>query len=125
MVNNPLSTTSYIGWQLIKTRIPSLVLQRMKSSPSVNFIVQPRSTLSKVIRLPLDLDEGNDEDDNLKVAKALQMRLTNAIGFTVTNGPWKSPAFLNAKETITGDLFLNNPSNKLPVVSMTVSQVSK
>ena len=94
----------------------------MKSSPSVNFIVQPRSTLSKVIRLPLDLD---DEDDNLKVAKALQMRLTNAIGFTVTNGPWKSPAFLNAKETITGDLFLNNPSNKLPVVSMTVSQVSK
>ena len=97
----------------------------MKSSPSVNFVVQPRSTFSKVIRLPLDLDDNDDVESYLKVAKALQVCMTDAIGFTVTYGPWKSPAFLNAKEMVTGDLFLNNAADKLPVVSLIVSHVSK
>ena len=128
-INNPLATTSYVGWQLSKTQIPSLVLQRMKPSPGsrVDFVVQPSSTLSKVIILPLDIDDDDDagSESGSKISKALKDRLTNAISFTVTNGPWKSPAFLNAKEVVTGDLLLNNAPDKLPVASLTVSKVSK
>lgn len=117
-VDNPLSTTSYVQWELDMARAPQF-LQQNAQTKNIDLVIQPGSSLSKMIRIPFSLNRNKIDYNGLKDV------LKQSIRITAVSGLWKNKAYLNGRHIMFGDLKLNGDANNLPVFKMIISNIRK